>query len=408
MPRFVLIVICLAILMTGFNLTARAATMQESLTVSKDDLTVAFVVPDTWTIQVPLSPRQAEAQSAVSAYVGGADFQKVRARLDEPAAFLYGNLPEDDRIGALMEGLKAILPYTEDYDPALMSEVYRFRWDAYPAALFVVYHQDDPLSRYVQWIGVEIELEALLLMQFETTLLPQEPPRPTVLDQFAAVRASLTVNGEPLDPAGPRVALNRVSDPYSLTGPVVAALKISGGAEVRIAAPPNWFRRNMTDNPDFPTTFFYEDDWRGIEEGEPLRGSLIQVSLISEARILIQLQQADLPSDPVSAYSTFLQTNTYEQIAVGTWVDFAWGSAPARVVGVRYPAEYAAHSGGTLQQVILVEIEGGVLMVTLYAPQNEWASALALWQTVLSSTVVNGSVLPVEPLLQALEQIVMP
>lgn len=373
-----------------------------TLTLSHDDITVTLTMPESWIVS------EAEAQSAESAYVGGTNFQQVRMRLDAPDAFLYGSLPEENRIVALLESLKATLPYTENYDPQLMSEVYRFQWDEYPAALFVAYRQGDPISHYLQWMGVELEAETLLLIQFETTLPPQEPPRPTILAQFASIRASLTVNGESLDPAGPRVALTRVTDPYSLTGPVVAALKLHGGAEVRLAAPPNWFRRNMTDSPDFPTTFFYEDDWRGIEEGDPLDGALIQVSLISEARILAQLEQNELPESLVVVYSQFLQNNTYAEIQVGEWVDFVWGESPARVVGVRYPVEYSAHAEGTLQQVILVEIDGGLLMLTLYAPENQWDSALSLWQTVLSSTVINGTVLPVDPLLQALEQIEMP
>ncbi len=380
----------------------------QTLTLSHNDITVSLAVPESWIAQEQTLPNEAEAQSADSAYVGGTNFQQVRVRLDTPSVFLYGDLPEENRIVALMESLKAALPYTEGYDPQLISEVYRFQWDRYPAALFVAYRQGDPISHYLQWIGVEIESDSLLLIQFETTLPPHEPPRPTILAQFAAMRASITVNGKALDPAGPRIALTRVTDPYSLTGPVVAALKLNGGAEVRLAAPPNWFRRNMTENPDFPTTFFYEDDWRGIEEGDPLDGALIQVSLISEARILAQFEQNELPEALVVAYSQFLQNNTYAEIQVGTWIDFTWGDVPARIVGVRYPVNYSAHAGGTLQQVILVEIDGGLLMLTLYAPENQWDSALSVWQTVLSSTVINGTVLPIDPLLQVLEQMEMP
>lgn len=373
----------------------------QRLTLTHNDITIELAVPENWVVNPENLPNEVEAQSHESAYIAGTDFRYLQARLDEPSAFLYGDLPSEDQIGQFMEGLKAVLPYTEGYDPTLMSEVYRFRWGEYPAALFLAYLQNETTSQYVQWIGLEIQEDAVLLLQFEAVLPPQESPRASTLEQFAAIRASLSIDGQNVDPAGARVALERVTDPYSLSGAVVASLKLPQGTEMRMAAPENWYRRNMTENPEFPTTFFYEDDWREIAEGDPLQGALIQVSLIAESRILQQLELAALPDDLLTAYTDFLVANTYEEVQVGEWVNFAWGDYAARGVGVRYPIEYSAHASGTRQQLILVAVEGGLMMLTIYAPSDEWEAAQANWQTVLSSSVLDGEVLPIAPLLEA-------
>lgn len=410
MKRFWLTLAILLVMVDGkvFSSVIAAQDDFQNLILTQNDLTVEIAVPAEWVVNPDTPPNHAEAQSHESAYLGGTDFRAVQVRLDAPSAFVYGDLPAENRMGALMGGLKASLPFTENYDPALMSEVDSFTWDGFSAAVFIAYRPSENNTRYEQWIGLALAEESILLVQFAALLPEGEQPRSTLLEQFAAIRASITVNRDALDPASGEIALSRLVDPNELSGSTVASLKITDGAEVRLAAPETWLRRNMTERAEYPTVFFYEDDWRLLAEGDLLTGALIQVSLIAESRILSQLEVNELPENLLATYSAYWEASSYQEIVRGTWLDFTWGDVPARALGVRYPPEYAAHSGGTIQQIILAELDGGLLLITIFAPATQWDSVKSDWQTALSSAVVDGEILPIDPLLTALESLEMP
>jgi hypothetical protein len=318
-----------------------------------------------------------------------------------------GQLPPDDRIGSYMSILAAILPQTAAYPPEYLSELARFDWSGRPAAVFLRYSAGGGglPAYYVRWWGLELDSERALLMEQAASLSPGAGPSAATLAQFDQALGALRLNGEALAAEDWPAALARLTDPYGQAGPPVAALRLETGLEVRLALPPDWFRRDVSREADYPSQYLFENDPRTIPEGGTLRGAVAQISLISPGRLARLLDQDSPPdSDWGLAYLNTLLALTPSGISPGLPSEYPWGEGRAYSLFLTYPPGLGFHADGTQQHFVLLEQPGGLVMLTFYAPSNRWADLRPLWQNILGALQVNGGALPSDLVAQLFSQ----
>ncbi|HLA44063.1 MAG TPA: hypothetical protein VJZ27_11540 [Aggregatilineales bacterium] len=392
-------IIAILFVVLHFSALPVFAQSGQVLELQTDGIQIKLFVPDGWGIEDNADDSmRLEARSTVR--LKSENTQRVVLHLDELAA-PYGVLPEGDPVGAFMELQAAILPISGEFKPDEVSEVARFAWDNYSAAVFIGYDRGEASlpDYYARWFGIKISETQILLIEQGTTLSPGDIPNPGVLSEFDAMLGSLLINGTSLDATHALQTLNRVTDPL-LTGiGGAASLRLSDAVELRISAPSDWNRRNVTRSADFPGVFFFEQDFRQLEEGESAGGAVIQVSLLSSRRLRSLLNVDELPfaapGDLALAYlNTLLPENTVD--SMGNPVEFEWTED---VYAVLLPVLYA---DGTAQHLLLLEIGNQLAFVTLYAPESRWDSMLATWRSVLASLTINGELMSSEPLESAL------
>jgi hypothetical protein len=212
---------------------------------------------------------------------------------------------------------------------------------------------------------------------------------------------TLHINSTLLDATQPIAALKRVTDPFSLIGPVVASLRLSDGPEVRLSAPPGWQRRVVTESASVPATYFFEADLRAVEEGSNPPGAFILITLLGESPLRERLGVQELPpaGSLALAYLNALLAGRSSDLTLGNPIEFEWGEDHYAVL---LPGEF---SGDEAFQLLILEIDGRLLSVAVYAPLDDWLDIAPIWENVLGSLRVDGDVLPTEPLQDALSQI---
>jgi hypothetical protein len=285
-----------------------------------------------------------------------------------------------------------------------VTEIVRFGWGGFPAAMFLGYApgDEDSPAYYGRWFGVELPDGRAILLEQGSTLPDGIAPERDTLNTFDDIISALQINGQSLDATEALAALKRVSDPISLAGPVAASLRLTDGPEVRLSAPPGWQRRVVTQNASMPATYFFEADLRAVEEGGTPRGAFILMTLLDESPLRTRLGVDELPTpgNLALAYLNALLTEQSPGLTLGNPIDFAWDESHYAVL---LPGEFSGD--GRLLQLLVLELDGRLLTVALYAPQNDWRSIAPIWENVLGSLTVNGDLLPSEPLQEALSQI---
>lgn len=366
-------------------------TDEQTIGLSEDDVNVTLRVPASWFVDD--DNNRIEARAADAFYIGAAT-PRVVLQIGQPDSFVYGQVPAEDTIGSILETIAATLPITGDFPPEIVSEVERFTWDGYAAAAFLIYQP----GYYAQWFGIEIDAETLLILEIGSTLVPDTLPDDAMREQFADIRSTLTINGSSLEQISPDRVLNQIPDPVGLVSPVVTSLRLDSGLEVRIAAPPDWFQRDVTLNANFPTTMFFQDAMDSLEEGNSANGSIIQASLLDAERMQTLMGIEALPPAGVIAetYMNYVTFAAHPDLLQGERMPFTWGDYPAEAVAVRYPPSIAAHSGGTLQHLIVVEIDSEILVLTIFVPELQWDSIAPVWNNIVASLAVRGVALPNE------------
>jgi len=309
---------------------------------------------------------------------------QVRLRL-EPLQAPYGDLPDGDEIGAFMQIMAAALHF--DRLDAI-SEVGRFSWGGYSAAVFLGYRPD---AIYGRWVGVALDAETVLLIE-QTS---QGIPSAALLADFDAVLAALRVNDQAL-PAEPALrALQRLSDPTRLAA--AASLRLSSGLEVRLAAPEGWHQRDATQSAGYPSAYFFQDDLRLLAEGENPSGAFVQISLIGAAKLRAILGAEPPPDDPLLAYLNTMVGKAHADAVFGDPISFAWTEEiDAVLLSASYPANFAQ------QSLVMAVAEEGLVLVTLYVPRSRWNTVKPIWEAMLLSLRVNGEAPPAAPLQEAL------
>ena len=368
--------------------------MSRTLTLTLDNLRVDVTVPHLWQ-PIDESQRQNRAEMR-SAKIGfGDDVQRVVVQVDD-----LDSLPDNNRIGIFMQELAATLDASDEFPTELVSEVVRFRWDGFPAALFLSYSPGDEETPtyYARWFGLELADGRAIYLELGTTLPDATPPSRSTLDEFDGIMNSLRINGQTLDPTQAIEALKRVTDPLSLTGPVVASLRLVDGPEVRLSAPPGWQRRVVTSSATLPAAYFFEEDLREIEPGEQPSGAFILMTLLDEAPLRERLGVDELP--PVGnlglAYLNTLLAVRAPDLTLGSPVDFEWGEGHYAIL---LSGQFS--DSRVSMQLLVLELDGRLLTVALYAPSEDWRSV----ENVLGSLRVNGDLLPAGPLQEALSRI---
>jgi hypothetical protein len=192
--------------------------------------------------------------------------------------------------------------------------------------------------------------------------------------------------------------------------PVIAFLRIPNGAEVRMAAPPEWFRHDVTRSRHAPTNYLLENDVDNLSETDRLSGAVVQAALLDVTRLLQILDIDALPpaGEIGVAYLNTMLAAASPDLILSPPIEVAWtDTINAILLGVRYPQYLSLHASGTLQQVVVVEVNGGLLVLTLYAPQNRWDNISPIWENMLASLVIDGELLPANPIKAALAEVVM-
>jgi hypothetical protein len=169
----------------------------------------------------------------------------------------------------------------------------------------------------------------------------------------------------------------------------VIALRVAD-AEVRMAAPPEWFRADVSRT--YPSQYFFQQDPRNVAEGGSLDGAVIQISLLDREDILLKLDVDELPAPrdrAVTYLNTMLASASPELIVLAPQ---EW-DVGENLYAVRLPTEYpnrlALHSGGTFQDTFLVEVNESLL------PLNDRENVLPVWKNILSSLMINGESLEI-------------
>jgi hypothetical protein len=192
--------------------------------------------------------------------------------------------------------------------------------------------------------------------------------------------------------------------------PVIAFLRIPDGAEVRMAAPLEWFRRDVTRSRHAPTNYLLETDVDKLSETDRLSGAVVQAALLDETRLLQLLDMEVLPpaGEIGIAYLNTMLAAASPDLVILPPVEVAWtDNINAILLGVRYPPYLSLHVSGTLQQVLVAEVTGGLLVLTLYAPQNRWDNISLIWENMLASVVIDGELMPADPIRSALSELRM-
>jgi hypothetical protein len=395
----------LVFLLISAGVVQLAAAWQEitrTLTLIHDDLRVDVTVPHLWQPVESEDSARAEILSEKELDLSELDVQRLVIQVDDLDS-PFGPLPDNDRVSIFMEQLALTMPTREEFPTEIVTEVVRFRWDGFPAALFLSYtpgDEDNP-AYYARWLGVEIPDGQVVLIEQATTLPDGVPPAGDTLDTMDNILTTLHINSTLLDATQPIAALKRVTDPFSLIGPVVASLRLSDGPEVRLSAPPGWQRRVVTESTSVPATYFFEADLRAVEEGSNPPGAFILITLLGESPLRERLGVQELPPSGslALAYLNALLAGRSSDLTLGNPIEFEWGEEHYAVL---LPGEF---SGDEALQLLILEIDGRLLSVAVYAPLDDWPDIAPIWENVLGSLRVDGELLPTEPLQDALSQI---
>jgi hypothetical protein len=403
--------VLLALLIGVLCLPWRVQAQEDSLrplTLETESFTIRLDAPSNWVAAMDDDPLAVDLRSASEAYLGGMDWQRLAVRIT-PLAAPLGDLPPADPLYAYMQLIALSLPLSSEYPPSSYSEIVRLEWGGYPTATLLTYSvgSENFPAYYARWVALQLSADQVLLIQQGTSLPAGVPPEAATLAQFDAILASLTINGTALAVEVLQAAWSQLADPIALAGPPVASLRLRNGLEVRLSAPMGWQRRDVTRSADYPTSYFFEDDLRQLEQGQQPRGAYLQLSLLDSSRLKAITGLAELPpsgqGELALAYVNSLIPLANPNLTLLAPIEFDWtDDYHALLLPIEYPSEVALHPDGTRQHLLLVESANSLILLSFYAPSANWESAYVFWEGMLGSLTVNGSLLPSAPLQAAL------
>lgn len=385
------------LLLLFVTLSAQAQDDTRLALLEVDSYQVQTRVPSTW-LRANTDTNLLDIRSAPDLPLDITEWQHIALQI-RPLVAPYGELPSDNRLGAYLELFAASLPIISAYPPETFSEIARFRWGDYPAAAFMSYapQGNGTPAYYAWWVGVELDVDSVLLLELGTTLPDANPPTPATRSIFETALQNLRINDSLLPFEAIQNALLRLTDPLSTLAPPVASLRLNEGLEVRLAAPQGWYRRDVTPNAAYPSIYFLEDDVRSFSEGDPVSGAVIQVTLMSENYLARLLETENLPDELLIPYLNVFLPLADSRFSPQTPREFEW---TPDYQAVRLPAEYGTSYH---QDLILIQSGQRLILLTIYAPQTRWTQLRPIWQNILSSLTINGVTLPLDPLLEVYE-----
>lgn len=183
----------------------------------------------------------------------------------------------------------------------------------------------------------------------------------------------------------------------------VTSLRLRDGLEIRIAAPEGWFKRDVTQNANYPSNYFFQDRLSRLDEGVQPQGAFIQVSLVSQSAVAERIGTGMPPADVALAYVNSLLTSSSATATVGRPAEFTWGDYPALILPLMYEKS-DLHGGRTACEMVALALDGRVLLMVLYAPPGRWSVLDSAWRGSLSSLIVNGENLPTDALFASLDK----
>ncbi len=360
----------------------------------------AVAVPPEWNLLPVRANCTVEAR--LNPATDSADTQRATLRL-APLAAPFGELPAADPLRGYMDLLIGILPSNAaEYAPHQFSEVVRFQWGDFPAALVLAYAPataNGP-AYYARWFAVQVDDDTALLLQLGTTLPAGAIPDARTATLFDRIAGTLTINNVNLPRTAPQAALRRATPPDNPDEAPVAALRLANGPEVRLVGPQSWQRRPVTQSRHYPSVYFFQRDLRGIPPGDNPGGPYMQISLVGTVVLQERLARLETPPDTTDlnlAYLNALLVTARPDIQFGTPTEFRWGEDyPALLWPLRFGERWAGH-------LLLVTVDDALVQVSFYAPLAEWGALEPAWASSLASMLINDVAVSPETLARALE-----
>jgi len=392
MKRIIYLTLYLSMVLVGVQTTIAQSDATRGYSIREEGVQVTITVPAAWA-RLPETPsNRLDVRSAPDLFVAGEDLERVVVVLDRYSGITDPN----DLMGGYMKSVQATLqadaanhPYPLDH----FSEIVRFRWNNREAALFLAYGDGGGgiPAYYGRWIAVEEGNTHVILIEQGAALPQGVPPTSSTLHTWDSMLTSLTINRAMLGFADVERALKRTTDPLSLATSGVVALR--GVADVRIAAPLGWQRRDVSET--YSAVYLFEDDLREFTMGQAIDGAFAQLTLQPIEGVPDDLQTGGLALAYLnSLLPTVDPTVLIEQPNILEWTD----DIVAIWIEAQHPAAIAPHPAGTNQQLWVIELDNEVLTLSFYAPTGRANELLDAWGTILQSIIVNDVPLPREPI----------